>query len=411
MEPWKAGTPEIPASAATFITHAQTRIAAPASVVFRVLRNTETWRDWNRFVPRVTMSFQPPDTDDVTAAEIAELVHNTSIAGSVDSDITDGAAPGTHGLTGRRMSNQEEDDVRLQPPPVTRIALRRASAASGMSTGSGRLSGIGERPQSQSASRRATEANIIIPEANGGEKLSAVQKLQASRRASVASGQTSDAPPTILIESPNDPRVLVPAPPTDTAKEAEETQIQARRPSAVNIVSPMARRRLSINAIYGEPPVRIQVGTKMIFHCRMKIPVSKLPSHEVAIVVNEVSRPDDDSEVGPDGLVRTETHTLSRTGVYRIMWSMQQAYSPPRSFPKFLLQAQRVHEIRPVKKGDGTEECVYDDWECQRGALAGKAKKKYGKYLQDRFEEWGKGLGAYAEAMGGAVERRDFSVG
>jgi hypothetical protein len=357
------------------------------------------------------MSFQPPDTDDVTAAEITELVRNTSIAGSVDSDITDGAAPGTHGLTGRRMSTQEEDDVRLAPPPVTRIALRRASAASGMSSGSGRLSGIGERPQSQSTSRRATEANIFVPETNGGEKLSSVQKLQASRRASVASGQNLETqPPNILIESPDDPSILIPAPPTDTAKEAEETQIQARRPSAVNIVSPLARRMLSINAIYGEPPVRIQVGTKMIFHCRMKLPTSKLPAHEVAIVVNEVSRPDDDSEAGPGALVRTETHTLSRTGVYRIVWSMQQAYSPPKSFPKFLLQAQRVHEIRPVKKGDGTEECVYDDWECQRGALAGKAKKKYATYLQERFEEWGKGLGGYAEAMGGAVERRDFSV-
>jgi hypothetical protein len=121
-DPWKAGTPDIPPSAATFTTYASTRINAPASLVFRTLRNTDTWRDWNRFVPRVTITFQPPDKDKVTQAEISELVRNTSIAGSVDSDITDGAAAGTRGLTGRRMSLEEEDEVRLAPPPVTRVA-------------------------------------------------------------------------------------------------------------------------------------------------------------------------------------------------------------------------------------------------------------------------------------------------
>ena len=417
MDPWKAGTPDVPASAAVITVHASTRINAPASLVFRTLRNTDTWRDWNRFVPRVNITHQPPDIDEVTAAEVAVLVKNTSILGSIDSQITDGAAPGNSGsLTGRRMSMQEEDNYRQSPPPVTREQLRRASAASGMSGMSGgQLSPLGERPKSSTETpRRHTEAHLNVP--NGSEKKdSEGQMYEASRRASTAAPETSTGrndEKNVMIQSPNDPNVLVPAPPTDTAKaaEAEQNAPQSRRPSAVNIVTPaIAKRMMSINAIYGEPSVRIQVGTKMTFHCRMKIPTTMTAEQETAMIVNEVSRPDDETD-GPMTLNRTETHTLSRTGVYRIVWSMQSSYSPPKAFPKFLLQAQRVHEIRPVKRGDGKEECVYEDWECQRGVLAGKVKKRYGEYLQTRFEEWGRRLGEYAEAMGGAVERRDFSV-
>ena len=415
MDPWKAGTPDIPASAASFTVHSSTRIAAPAALVFRTLRNTDTWRDWNRWIPRVHITFQPPETDEVTQMEIVELVKNTSILGSIDSNITDGAAPGSSGsLTGRRMSVQEEEDYRRSPPPVTREALRRLSTASGMSVGSkGKVSGVGDRPKSGNNStdspRRHTEAHLTVPNGSG-ERLSAGQKYDASRRASVAASGNQETNKNIMIETPNDPNVLVPAPPTDAAREAESAQQSARRPSAVNIVPAAARRMMSINAIYGEPSVRIQVGTKMIFHCRMKMPSSMQVNQETAVVVNEVSRPEDDNEVGPGNLERTQTHTLSRTGVYRVVWSMQSSYSPPKSFPKFLLQAQRVHEIRPVTRGDGGEECVYDTWECQKGVLAGQVKKKYGDYLQQRFEEWGRGLGGYAEGMGGAVERRDFSV-
>jgi uncharacterized protein YndB with AHSA1/START domain len=399
-EPWKAGTPDIPASAASFTIHGSTTIAAPAALVFRTLRNTDTWRDWNRFVPRVSITFQPPETEDlVTQAEIRELVKNTSIAGSIDSDITDGAAPGTHGLTGRNMSTQEEDGFRLAPPPVTTTALRRASAASGMSgvsVGSGgrtverTTSGGSSRPGT-AEKRRSTEAHV-----NGGQKLSAAQKYEANHK----SGDN------VLVEAPGDPSKLIAAPPTDAARQAEKEQTHSRRPSAVNI-PPAAKRLMSINALYGEPSVRLTTGTKMTFHCRMKIPSVMSQMQETAMVVTEVSRPD---EEGESALVRTQTHTVSRSGVYRIVWSMSTSYSPPKSFPKFLLQAQRVHEIRPVKRGDGKEECVYDNWECQRGMLAGQVKKRHYQYLQERAEEWGKGLGAYCEAMGGAVERRDFSV-
>jgi len=75
-----------------------------------------------------------------------------------------------------------------------------------------------------------------------------------------------------------------------------------------------------------------------------------------------------------------------------------------------MLQAQRVHEIRPVKRGDGGEECEYTTWECQRGVLAKAVKAKAGKYVQERFEEGALGLKDFCESMGGKVDRRDFSV-
>ncbi|RMZ82210.1 hypothetical protein DV738_g1822, partial [Chaetothyriales sp. CBS 135597] len=293
-------TPDIPAGTAILTVYSSTRISAPASLVFRTLRNTDTWRDWNRFIPRVNMTYQPPEIDDVvTAAEIRELVKNTSLAGSVDSDITDGAASGTGSLTGRRLSLEEKEEIRRSPPPVTRERLRSV--------------------------------------------------------ASIAS---------------------------------------------FTPVNSMERERLAILSLYGEPSVRIQLGTKMTLFCRMSLPKSWSTDRDIQVVVTEVSRPDDD--------VAT-THTQNKTGVYRLVWTLRSSYSSlASSSPKFLSQAQRVHEIRPVISADGKEECIYDDWECHRGMLAKTVRTKYQDYLNQRFEGWGNGLKAYCEALGGAVERRDF---
>ena len=310
------------------------------------------------------------------------------------------------------MSVDEEDDVRHNKPPVTRERLRSiASTASGTQ---GRLSGVGDRKDSTQP-RASSEAT----ETNGGPRLSGAQKFaaaQAARKQSIASGETPSADnKNVLVESPNNPNVLVEAPPTQTAHDAANTQ--KRRSGSI-----ATKRQASINAIYGEPSIRIQVGTKMTFHCRMKMPTSFIPDREVQVIVTEVSRPDDASDydspftaaalgADPDRaaeLQRSATHTLSKTGVYRIVWTLSTPYSGVKTPPKFLLQAQRVHEIRSVVRGDGKEECVYEDWECQRGMLAKTVKKNYGPYLEKRFEEWGKGLKEYCEVMGGAVERRDF---
>jgi hypothetical protein len=80
-------------------------------------------------------------------------------------------------------------------------------------------------------------------------------------------------------------------------------------------------------------------------------------------------------------------------------------------YPKSMLQVQRVHEIRPIVDGTGQENsCEIVTWECQRGMLAKVVKSIYGKYLQERFEEWVKSLGDYCEEFVGKVDRRDFGV-
>ena len=374
-------------------------------------------------MPRVNITSQTAEDDDITAAEIQELVRNTSLAGSVDSSITDGAAPGTHGLIGRRMSVQEEEDVRLHAPAVTRERLRSiASTNSGIS--GGRSSGLGDRPRSSvDQTPKLDESQLSNPKisfdkpsgppANGEHRQSGAQKFaaaQAARKQSTASGEAPAPNSNVLVEAPHDPNMLVPAPPTKTAQDAANQQ--RRRSTSVT-----AKRQASINALYGEPSVRIQLGTKMTFYCRMNIPSSMVPSREIQVIVTELSRPDDATEefsaaklgANPDSaLSRAKTHTLGKSGVYRIVWTLSTPYSGMSHPPKFLLQAQRVHEIRTVVRGDGKEECVYEDWECQKGQLAKVVKNKYAAYLEKRFEEWGRGLKAYCEVMGGDVERKDF---
>ncbi|KIW74670.1 hypothetical protein Z517_11440 [Fonsecaea pedrosoi CBS 271.37] len=416
-------TPDIPQSTATFYVSACTRINAPASLVFRTLRNTETWKDWNRWIPRVTITFQPDDEDDATLAEIEELVRNTSIAVNFDSDITDGAVmPGSsveHSTAHRRRSGggwsagnggaspalpgsrqSGSIDRPLSPPPVTRQRL--ASNAS-------RLSGISQDGV-DGPSRSNSTANT-----NGTGALSAAQKYQAAteaRRASLTPGQSPPAPTdkgtnpnSVLLESPGNASVLMPAP-----ANTQSTALAAKASRRKSAASSQHRRQLHINALYGEPSVRIQLGTRMTLHMRMKLPHSK-EMREQAVVVTEVSRPDDpQDDPGQAALQRTQTHTASISGVYRLVWSSTGSYNPPKSYPRFLLQAQRVHEIRPYTSGDGKEMCEYWDWECQKGMLS-KRNKKESAYMEERMAEWGRMLGEFCESMGGAVERRDFSVG
>ncbi|OAP58890.1 hypothetical protein AYL99_06187 [Fonsecaea erecta] len=409
-------TPDIPQSTATFYVSACTRINAPASLVFRTLRNTETWKDWNRWIPRVTITFQPDDEDDATLAEIEELVRNTSIAVNFDSDITDGAimpGPGVEhsaayrrgsgaglsaGNGGARRSRSIERPS--SPPPVTRQRL--ASNAS-------RLSGVSQTSV-DGPSRSNSTANT-----NGTAALSAAQKYQAAteaRRASLSPGGQSPPPSTdkianansVLLESPGNASLLMPAP-----ANTQSTALAAKASRRKSATNSQHRRQLHINALYGEPSVRIQLGTRMILHMRMKLPHSK-EMREQGVVVTEVSRPDDpQDDPGREALMRTQTHTTSVSGVYRLVWTSTSSYNPPKSYPRFLLHTQRVHEIRPYTSGDGKEMCEYWDWECQKGMLS-KKNKKESAYMEERMAEWGRMLGEFCESMGGAVERRDFSV-
>jgi hypothetical protein len=450
----KLGTPDIPASQAVFTVYASTKISAPAALVFRTLRNTDTWRDWNKFCQRVNITSQPSeDEDDTTLAEIQQLVRNTSVAGSVDSAITDGAASQGTGLIGRRMSIEEEDRVRGAPPPVTRVSLRRQSLAS-QHSGSGRPSSQVGRSASvasgQDASalaamavanvngvahtdhaRQPSEQSNPAIQVNGSPPLSGAQKFQQSqeaRRSSVASGQQPESTNNVLVEAPHDSNLLMPAPPnTEASQKASNAQ---KRKS----VAPATKKRLNIHALYGEPSVRIQIGTRMTLNLLRRVITGSFGTdREMMVLVNEVSRPEDNEAGTGSGDVgaffnnalngdlddtddphmrrvsRMQTHLEAKTpGVYRIVWTMLEGLSPPKAYPKWLLTAQRVHEIRRVVAGDGKEECVYEDWECWKGMLASKTGKKNLKYWDERAKEWGYGLGSYCEAMGGDVERRDF---
>ncbi|KAL6252599.1 hypothetical protein RBB50_000318 [Rhinocladiella similis] len=405
-------TPDIPMSEATFYCSACTRINAPASLVFRTLRNTETWKDWNRWVPRVAITYQPDDEDDATLAEIEELVRNTSIAVSYDSEITDGAAAmsaqqqaSRRGSLARDMIDSQNEGMGRRSsdghlfPPVVRQRL---------ASNAGRLSEQSNRPSSEAGA----SSSPARPKSSSTNGLSGAQKFQAAqeaRKASLAAGETPQAPHNaVMLEAPDNPSVLMPAP-RNTASTAlavsHDNKDTGRRKSSTS------RRQLNINALYGEPSVRIQLGTKMTFYVKMKLPKSP-EVRSTNMVVSEVSRPDDPTDTDPAGqggdIMRTQTHTVSKSGVYRLVWAMENAYNPPKALPRFLLQAQRVHEIRPIVSGDGTEQCEYWDWEAQRGMLAKKVKKDFAKYIEERMVEWGKRLGEFCESMGGAVERRDF---
>src|ERR1700722_7989121 len=98
-------TPLISAAPANFIVAARYTCNAPAALVFRTLRNTETWRDWNRFCPRVTIRWQPDDSDEREAMEYwtAKGGHFGSPAAAADA-VQQVHADGTE----RRRSGQQQ---------------------------------------------------------------------------------------------------------------------------------------------------------------------------------------------------------------------------------------------------------------------------------------------------------------
>ena len=319
-------TPLVPASTATLTLAARHTCSAPAALVFRTLRNTESWRDWNRFCPRVTIRSQPDDSDEVEAQEFWA------------------AHAGRFG--GPHKAAEGVQRIHAEGTERRRASLQIGSAAPG-----GGPNGV--TPQRKSIDSSAT-----------------------LRRTSIASGHA----------------------------------VVAR----------------NLRQMGGEPSVRLKDGTHMTFHVRMKLPHKLTDYTDSALVVTEVSRPNDavHDHDHATGLTTTQTHTDDphRTGIYRISWATESAAaalaagsrsrSTGPSYPKFMLQAQRVHEIRPIVDALTGKEtgCEIVTWECQRGVLAKVVKKVYGKYLQERFEEWAKSLGEYCEEFVGKVDRRDFGV-
>lgn len=300
-------TPLVPVSTATLTIAARHTCNAPAALVFRMLRNTETWRDWNRFCPHVTIRSQPDDDDEREAMEF--------------------------------------------------WAARQ-----------GHFGGPDK------ASDAVKQVHVEGTERRKSLQVESTKAAAATGRAASPAGATRKS--------------------TDSARKG----------------SGHATRNL--RHMGGEPSVRLKDGTRMTFHVRMKMPYKMTDYTDSALVVTEVSRPND--PVNDDySLTTTPTHTdAGKSGIYRISW----ATDPDKGlgsggYPKFMLQAQRVHEIRPIVDGAGQENsCEIVTWECQRGMLAKVVKSIYGTYLQDRFEEWVKSLGDFCEEFVGKVDRRDFGV-
>ena len=386
-------TPTIPASEAALVLHSEIKINAPAALVFRSLRKIETWRDWNKFIPKVNITYQPPDEDTATAAEIQELVRNTSIAGSFYSDLTDGGV-------GNRSRSPDE-----QPPPRFRLNSISSQMSQESESDQQPRRSIGE-----AMNGNGPRASI----ASGASTKSAAQKFQEaqeSRRASVASGQ-EPAPIVNRVENSETHRGSVALPPGSSlspkSKSAKPRQ-SLSSPSA-------AKAHAALMSIYGEPSVRLQIKTKMTFYMRMK-PHSPSEFTESNMVVTDISRPDDPiNEAGTTALTRTKTHHLDRAGHYRVVWANDSGGSSifnvtnvfkTSNVPKYLLQAERVHEIEPVDEGT----CVYRTWECQKGHAAKNNKKKNGDYLQKMFEVWSSGLKDFCEGLHAPkIARRDFSI-
>lgn len=397
-------TPNIRASEAVLLLHSSAEINAPASMVFRTLRNTETWRDWNRFVPKVNITFQPPEEDSATAAEIQHLVRNTSIAGSFYSDLTDG------GVGQRRPRSPDE-----QPPPRFRLN----SISSQMSETSQTSTGDPPRQSSESVDPLSTNGTSApptttadTPTRKSGAQL--FQETQERRRSSIANGQ-EPAPIVNNIVNSDSHRASLSMPASPRSRRGSKQQ-EHRQSSVVASQKAAEKTHRALMNMYGEPSVRLQMRTKMTFFVRMK-PSSPSELTETNMVVTDVSRPDDPVlESGTTALTRSKTHNLERSGLYRVVWATDSEGASlfnvsgifsGSKMPKYLLQGERVHEIEPT----GPESCVYRTWECQKGRAAKTVKKKYGEYLQQMFEGWARGLKDFCEGLHAPrVARRDFSI-
>lgn len=419
-------TPLISASSATYVTHASTTINAPAALVFRTIRNTETWKDWHKFIPRVDIKKQPEE-DDTTDAEFADLVIiNTSLALSQDSEIEASLPPGS---MSRRISQSSGKSELETDPTFKQFAEmnkgRRGSYASTKSNTSNKsksgvpptitevLSGSDQdEPHADTDNRLQpipSESLFSSPGAPGGGLLPAPPvSPMASRRGS-------------LINSPfTNPNVSPPS----AAAHAKSTGVHH------------GRRKLSINSIYGELSVRLIVGTQLCLHIRTKLPRTHIPYKEVNVTVTEVSRPPDPAnpdETGapfsspftkagdgggtvvttPFALNKSKTHTTSPSGIYRIVWGNHSKAM------KFMALFQRVWEIRPLSDGGvggggrADDLCQLTTWECGKGlAIKSHLGGIDGPYIQKRLDDTVEGLKAFCESLGGkGVERRDFSVG
>lgn len=395
-------TPNIRASEAILVLHSSTEINAPASLVFRSLRNTETWRDWNRFVPKVNITYQPPEEDSATAAEIQQIVRNTSIVGSFYSDLTDG------GVGPPKQRGPDE-----QPPPRFRLNSISSQMSEGSHASNAPRMSESIDPSSTSGNG-ASAPRGSVSSAGGKSGAQMFQEAQERRRSSLASGQE---PPPIVnkVENTDNHRASISSPSSSLTSRSRRGSKHTQSASAANSKA-AEKAHAAMMSMYGEPSVRLQIKTKVTFYVRMK-PYSPSEYTETNMVVTDVSRPDDPLlESGTTALTRSKTHNLERSGMYRVVWGTDSEGASlfkvsgifsGSKMPKYLLQGERVHEIEPT----GPESCIYRTWECQKGKMAKTVKNKHGDYLQKMFEAWAGGLRDFCEGLHAPkIDRRDFSI-
>lgn len=350
-------------------------------------------------MPKVSIQYQPPEEDSATAAEIQELIRNTSIAGSFYSDLTDGS------VGPPRQRSPDE-----QPPP--RFRLNSISSRSSIGSQPNRLSSDVD-PASNGGNRGSVSGSA------GKSGAQMYQEAQDSRKSSIASGQEPE-PVANRLENTNVHRASIAIPPASPTSPARPGSRKGSKPKYTQVVGPtqrsIERAHSAMMSIYGEPSVRLQIKTKLTFYVRMK-PSSPSDYVESKIVVLDVGRPDDPvTEKGMTALTRPKTHTLDRAGNYRVVWANDTentsmlnvgALLKGVNVPKSMLQAERVHEIVPT----GDESCIYRTWELQKGSTAKSNKKKHGDYLQKMFEVQCSGLRDFCEGLHAPkIDRRDFSI-
>lgn len=251
-------TPNIKASEAINVFHSKTVINAPASMVFRTLRNTETWKDWNRWVPKVIISYQPPEEDTATAAEIAEIVRNTSILGSYDSDLTDG------GLGGASRP-KSPDDV---PPPRIRLGsmdsrMSSSSSQGGQGPAPGPLNTLAALEAESQAAQAVVAAPAATAPTNGApRKMSAAQRFQEAqevRKASIARGESPPPVHNSLQSDSHRASLAVPSSPDMNRRHSKASQASTDSTAKARWKAQQRTQAALIN-MYGEPDVRLRLG-------------------------------------------------------------------------------------------------------------------------------------------------------
>ncbi|KAK4556225.1 hypothetical protein LTR86_006922 [Recurvomyces mirabilis] len=135
----------------------------------------------------------------------------------------------------------------------------------------------------------------------------------------------------------------------------------------------------------------LQLGTLFNFHVVMNSskPDSQTPT---SLKVSSISTPERLSDYVPEDMIEGDACFYpDQSKVYRVTWIDH------GSLQSRALQVERFHEVIVL----GENECEVSTWECQDGILAYVVKWLYGEVLEEKFQDWVKGLKQYCESAYG----------